>query len=85
MAEETEHDGSHVVHLCWKCSKPFDPYMAEYCPECGTLLCPSGHCLCDLGEEARRAVENEITSLGLWENSPSGRRKRRHARFVEEI
>ena len=66
-------------HICWLCQAPFNPDLAPYCETCGTLLCQSGHCLCHLGEEARKAVEAEITSLGMWEHT-SPRRKRRRRR-----
>ncbi|MEM2355168.1 MAG: hypothetical protein QXO00_02480 [Candidatus Bathyarchaeia archaeon] len=63
--------------ICWKCGIEFSDNDAEYCPSCGTLLCPHGHCLCNLSPEARVAVEREITSMEFWEYTSSGRRKKR--------
>jgi len=66
------------VHYCFKCSQPFNPDNAEYCPVCGVLKCHNGgHCLCSLSPEARMAVENELTSLDMWEHG-SPKRKKRH-------
>jgi len=65
------------LHTCWVCGVKFDPDIAPYCATCGTLKCPNGHCLCDLGLEAQRAVSREIESLGLWEYTLSGKRKKR--------
>jgi hypothetical protein len=66
------------THYCYKCSQPFNPDNAEYCTVCGVLKCSNGgHCLCSLSPEARTAVENELTSLGMWEYHGGSRRKKR--------
>jgi hypothetical protein len=65
------------VDICWKCGEYFFEDNAEYCEVCGTLKCNSGHCLCSLSPEARKAVEAELTSLGMWESTSPRRKKRR--------
>jgi len=67
-------------HICWVCGQPFNPDTALYCEKCGTLLCPQGHCLCSLSLEAQIAVSREIESLGLWEQTLYGKRKKKRRR-----
>jgi len=53
-------------HYCFSCAKPFDPYEAEPCEECGWLKCPHcGRCACDLSIEARIAIEQVFRTFCL--------------------
>lgn len=74
---QVDGDG-HPVDTCWACGNLFREDNAEYCTVCWTLKCSSGgHCLCSLTPEARRAVEAELTSLGMWESGSPRKKKRR--------
>jgi len=53
-------------HYCFSCAKPFNPYEAEPCEECGWLKCPHcGRCACDLSLEARVAIEQVFRTFCL--------------------
>jgi len=55
--------------LCYFCGRPFKQSQGEYCPSCDTWKCPHcGKCLCDASPEARRILDREMISLGLWED-----------------
>lgn len=63
----TEFDKTSVSpHYCFSCTRPFNPYEAEPCPICGWLKCPHcGRCACDLGLEARIAIEQVFSTFCL--------------------
>jgi len=67
---------------CWFCQMPFTVMGAEFCGVCQTFKCPHcGGCYCSLSLEAKRALDMEMHSVGLWDvfhNPP--KRKRRKGR-----
>jgi hypothetical protein len=65
------------VDICWVCGEYFFEDNAEYCEVCWTLKCPNGHCLCSVSPETRKAIEAELTSLGMWEEGSPKKKKRR--------
>lgn len=84
LGEET--DGERV-DFCYFCLKPFTESQAEFCEKCGTYKCPyCNKCLCDASAEARRILDAEMVSLGIWlnplHNPPRRKKKRRHG--IEE-
>jgi len=70
---------------CYFCGKPFKESEAEFCERCGTFKCVHcGGCFCDLSSEAKRALDMEMVSLGIWENpwhNPPRRKKKRKKPF----
>ena len=64
--------------LCFVCGRDFWEVEENYCPICDTWKCPHcGKCFCDLPEPAKRALDAEMTSLGLWDVGGNPKRRKR--------
>ncbi|MEM2618767.1 MAG: hypothetical protein QW356_04700 [Candidatus Hadarchaeales archaeon] len=73
--------GDRPKDLCWfgDCKAKFTEEEATYCPKCDTYRCPTcKRCYCDLPEEAKTALDAEMSSLGYWNpfSNPPRRKKR---------
>jgi hypothetical protein len=63
---------------CWVCGEEFED--SHFCDNCKTFICP--HCgthFCSLPEEAKKALDAEMYTLGLWSpyTNPCRRKRRR--------
>lgn len=71
------------ISKCWSCGKEFEDDDSLFCDECQTFICPScGTHYCTLPEVAKRTLDAEMYSLGLWDpysDSPKRKKRRRSA------
>ena len=70
--------GKRRVSYCFVCCEPFEEREELYHEVCDTWVCPRcGKCFCGLSEDAKRALDAEMFSLGLWLPYANPRRRKR--------